>query len=49
MSAFSSRLYSAGGNHQKCYLLRMSSILTTEFKTEKKKKKTTKEKKTHLP
>lgn len=46
MSAFSSSLYSTGGNHQKRYLLRMSStsILTPEFKVEKKG-----EEKTHLP
>lgn len=41
MSAFSSSLCSTGGNHQKCYLLRMSStsILTPEFKVGKKKGK----------
>lgn len=41
MSAFSSSLYSTGGNHQKRYLLRMSStsILTPEFKVEKKKER----------
>lgn len=41
MSAFSSSLYSTGGNHQKRYLLRMSStsILTPEFKVEKKERK----------
>lgn len=39
MSAFSSSLYSTGGNHQKRYLLRMSSTLTPEFKVEKKRGK----------
>lgn len=39
MSAFSSSLYSTRGNHQKRYLLRVSSILTPEFKVEKKERK----------